>query len=72
MSAAVPLLVLLIILGSDYWVYTDAKALAERGTPVVFSTNAFSISSPGAWVVGCLFLWIVFFPLYFVTRNQTR
>ena len=35
----------------------DAKAHAERGTPVVFSSGTFKVDTPAAWFVGCLLLW---------------
>ena len=69
-SALVPVLVLLFVLAIDLWVYADAKARWERGSPVVFSTSFFEVDSPAAWFFGCLLLWIVFFPLYMARRDQ--
>ena len=71
-TALVPILVLLVlvVLATDVWVYVDAKALCERGTPVVFSIGTFRVDTPAAWFFGCLFLWIVFFPLYITGRRQ--
>ena len=69
-SALVPILVLLVVLAIDPWVYGDAKARWERGTPVVFSTSFFEVDTPAAWFFGCLLLWIVFFPLYITRRDQ--
>ncbi len=66
--ALVPILVLLFVLSTDLWVYADAKAHVERGTPVVFSSGFLDVDTPAAWFVGCLFLWILFFPLYINLR----
>jgi hypothetical protein len=69
LSALGPILVLLAVLATDVWVYGDAKAQDERGTPAVFSFGTFDIDTPAAWLLGCLLLWIVFFPLYLSRRR---
>lgn len=69
-SAFGPILVLFVVLATDVWVYADAKAQAERGTPVVFSTGFLEVNTPAAWFLGSLILWIVFFPLYITARNR--
>ncbi len=69
--ALVPILVLLAVLAIDLWVFADAKAHWERGTPVVFSIGSFGVDTPVAWFLGCLVLWIVFFPLYISSRNTS-
>jgi cytochrome c oxidase assembly factor CtaG len=69
-TALGPILVLLAVLATDVWVYGDAKANTERGTPVVFSLGTFEIDTPLAWLLGCLLLWIVFFPLYMTRRGD--
>ena len=71
-TALVPILVLLAVLATDGWVYADAKAQDERGTPVVFSSGTFKMETPAAWFFGCLLLWILFFPLYITRRGQFR
>jgi hypothetical protein len=68
-GAFAPLLVLLVVLASDAWVYADAKAHTERGTPVIVSAGNLVVETPTAWFVGTLLLWIVFFPLYLVARQ---
>jgi len=68
-TALLPILVLLALLAVDRWVYVDAKAHTERGTPVVFSSGTFKVDTPAAWFVGCLLLWILFFPLYMASRG---
>jgi hypothetical protein len=67
-GASAPILVLLLVLSVDAWVYADASAHAERGTPVVFSGGTFTVDTPAAWFLGCLLLWILFFPLYVYLR----
>jgi hypothetical protein len=52
-AAAFPLIVLAVLLIIDAWVYSDARAYAELGTPVVLSIGSLTIDSPGAWFVGC-------------------
>lgn len=69
-SALIPILVLVLAVGSDLWVYYDAKAQWERGTPVFFSTSFLRLDSPAAWFVACLVVWVIFFPIYVVGRNQ--
>lgn len=69
-TALLSIFVLLPVLATDVWVYGDARAQDERGTPVVFSAGTFDIDTPAAWFFGCLLLWIVFFPLYVSRRGQ--
>jgi hypothetical protein len=69
-SALLPVLVLLAILAADLWVYADARAYGDRGTPVVFSFGSLQVDTPAAWFLGCLILWIVFFPIYLKSRDQ--
>jgi hypothetical protein len=67
-----PILALFAVLFADAWVYGDARAHAERGRPVVFSSGTFRVDTPAAWFLGCLLLWIVFFPLYIARRGKGR
>lgn len=69
-SASAPILVLLLVVATDLWVYADAKAQRERGTPVVLSAGSLNVDTPVAWFVGCLLLWILFFPLYMASRAK--
>ena len=71
-TAMVPILVLLALLATDVWVYADAREHSERGTPIVFSTGSLKVDAPASWFLGCLLLWILFFPLYITSRNQAR
>jgi hypothetical protein len=66
----VPIVVLLALLAVVRWVYVDAQVRAERGTPVVFSIGNFKVDAPAAWALGCLVLWVLFFPLYLSSRGH--
>jgi hypothetical protein len=68
LPAVVPILVLILVLAIDLWVYADAKTHEERGAPVVFSVGSFEVDTPSAWFFGCLILWVLFFPLYINLR----
>ncbi len=67
----VPLVVLFMVVAADLWVYSDAKRCAAAGSPVFLRIGAFTISTPDAWLVGCVVLWIFFFPMYFVSRSDS-
>lgn len=69
-AAAVPLAAAVVVVAVDAWVYTDAKAHADRGAPVVFRVGSFAIETPGAWLLGCLLLWVIFFPIYLTSRSS--
>jgi hypothetical protein len=55
-TALLPFVVLAIVVALDAWVYFDAAALEQRGTPVVFSYGAFVVDTPRTWAVCCLVL----------------
>jgi len=65
----VPILAVLVIIGTDVWVYTDARTRAEQGNPVVLSVGSIQLDSPEVWAVACLVVWVFCFPLYLATRN---
>jgi hypothetical protein len=67
-----PIFVLLALLATDVWVYADARAQSERGTPVVFSVGSLRVDTPALWFFGCLLLWLLFFALYITSRNQAE
>jgi hypothetical protein len=69
-STLLPFIFLLVILLTDWWVYRDAKAQTERGSPVYVAFDAFRVDTPVAWFVVCLFLWIIFFPIYLAARGR--
>ena len=71
-AALVPIVALIVELSVDYLVYNDAKTLRDKGTPVTLRLGIFSIETPGAWLIGCLFFWIIFVPLYLFTRRRNE
>ena len=70
-AALAPVLVVLVVLGADVSVHLEARAHAKRGVTVSFSSNFFAANTPEAWLVGCLLLWVGFFPLYLASRSRT-
>jgi hypothetical protein len=54
--------VLLVVLATTIWVGVDASARD-------FSRSSFARST-ALWVIGCLALWIVVFPIYLVQRGK--
>jgi hypothetical protein len=70
MEPSAPLLAVAVIVAFDLWVYADAKTQASNGFPVFFRAGSFAIETPAAWFMGCLLVWIVFFPLYLAARTQ--
>jgi hypothetical protein len=72
-SVVTQLLPIVLVMGlatSDLWVYLDDKKQCEQGSPVVFATRSFRVETPVAWLVGCLLLWLAFFPIYLVARRH--
>jgi hypothetical protein len=67
--AALPLVVLAVLLLIDVWVYFDAAARAEQGNPVVFSLGSFRVQQPAVWFGLCLILSVVFIPIYVAIRT---
>jgi hypothetical protein len=65
-----PLVLLAVVLGIDAWIYFDARAQVQRGTPVVFSFGTFFVDTPEMWVACCLILSVIFVPLYLAGRAR--
>ena len=63
-----PIIVVLVIIATDFWVFNDARTRAEQGNPVVFSVGSIRLDSPKVWAAACLFLWVFCFPLYLRCR----
>lgn len=53
------LLVLLVVVGTTIWVGVDASRRDWSGR-----------TGTAGWVIGCILLWIVFFPYYLVVRGK--
>lgn len=65
-----PLALLVVVLASDAWVFTDARRRAERHDDVVASLGSLELATPGAWFLACVLLWVLFFPMYLVARSR--
>lgn len=70
-AALFPILVVCLLGATSLWVYYDARAHTERGRPVYLAIGTIEVSTPAAWAVGCLCLWIVFTPLYIACRSNS-
>ncbi|MEO3780615.1 hypothetical protein ABGB16_28155 [Micromonospora sp. B11E3] len=64
------ILVLLVVLATDVWVYADAKERVRRGNPAFVSLGSLQVETPGAWFLGCLIMRVVFFPLYLTATRR--
>lgn len=69
-STVVPLALVIIVGAIGLWVYLDAKRCADEGAPVAFRIGGFVIATPVAWLLACVVVWIVFFPMYVVSRSR--
>lgn len=68
-AAAFSLIAAIVVVAIDAWVYSDAKAHADLGAPVVFRAGSFAVETPAGWFLGCLLLFVVFFPIYLTSRS---
>lgn len=57
---------LLIVVPSSIWVFQDAKQTKITVDGKQYGTN----NGEWAWLMSCLFIWIVMFPMYLYKRNQ--
>ena len=71
LSAMVPVLLLLVVLATDVWVYRDSGLRLAEGEPVTVTVGPYRMESPTVWFVACLLLWIRVFPLYLVARSRS-
>ena len=60
--------ILWIILGTSIWVFFDARAIGVKRGQVKGLANM----GPLGWLLGCLLLWIIAFPLYLAKRNEFK
>jgi hypothetical protein len=70
-AALISLAVLAVIVAADIWVYVDAKRCVAAGSPVFLRIGGLTIDTPVAWLLGCVIVWIFFFPMYFVNRSSS-
>jgi hypothetical protein len=66
-----PFIVLALFWASDLWVFEDARKRHQLGTPVVWAGGPLRLETPVVWLIACLLLWIVFFPLYLFSRRSS-
>jgi hypothetical protein len=69
-AALAPLLVVAVIVAASVWVYVDAQRCAGEGAPVVLRIGGFALSTPAAWLVACVLVWVFFFPMYVISRSR--
>lgn len=64
------LLVVVVLIAADLWLFLDAKRCTDEGAPVVLRIGGLVVNTPAAWLLGCLILWIFFFPMYLNSRSR--
>ncbi|MEV6851816.1 hypothetical protein [Actinoplanes sp. NPDC051411] len=62
--------VLVVALGSDFWVLADARARVRRGERVSVAVGNLRVETPEAWFLGCVVLWVIFMPLYLTASGR--
>lgn len=62
------LVIVAVLIGTSFWVYFDAKSIGIKKGQV----TGFADMAPGSWAVGCLILWIIFFPFYLMKRGEFK
>lgn len=70
LTVLAPTIAVLVVLVLDAWVYKDASQRLRHGNRVSVSLGSLRIETPEAWFLGCLILWVVFFPLYLTATNR--
>jgi hypothetical protein len=66
----VSIAVLVVALGSDFWVLSDARARVRRGERISVAIGNLRVETPEAWFLGCVVLWVVFLPLYLTASGH--
>lgn len=67
-DAAAPLVLLVVVVALDAWVYVDARRRQGTDREVSATVAGLTIDRPLAWLVWCVVLFVVAFPLYVVAR----
>lgn len=70
LTVLAPTIAALVVFALDAWVYNDARQRLTRGNRVSVALGSFRIETPAAWFLGCLILWVVFFPLYLTATDR--
>jgi sterol desaturase/sphingolipid hydroxylase (fatty acid hydroxylase superfamily) len=64
--AALQVTVVIVVVVGAVWVGFDHHSTAR-----LYGTDRIGVGW-GTWVLGCLFLWLIFFPVYLTFRRQQR
>lgn len=64
-----PLVILALVAASDVWVAWDATRRRASGLEVVASVGPVTLDRPEHWVLACVVLWVIAFPMYLVARR---
>jgi hypothetical protein len=62
-------LMFFVVIGTTIWVGIDASNLGMRPGRL---GGGFVDMGPAGWVIGCLLLWIVAFPVYLAARSRYK
>lgn len=58
-----------LTLVADAWVYRDARLRQVAGHEPTVQIGMLRVDSPEAWLVGCLVMFALAFPLYLIARH---
>lgn len=59
---------IIVILGTSIWVFIDARNIGVKKGLITGIANM----SPVMWLISCLFLWIIAFPIYLIKRPELK
>ena len=68
-NAVGAVVLLLLVVAVDAWVFLDARGQQAAGHEVVASVGPVTLSKPEQWLIGCIIFWIFVVPLYLVARR---
>ena len=61
-------IIIIIVVVTSIWVYFDAKKIGVKKDQMKGVCNI----GPVGWLVVCLFIWIIGFPLYLLKRAELK
>jgi hypothetical protein len=64
------MVLLLVVVGTDGWVYRDAARQRDAGEPVVLVIGTLRIGTPAAWLIACLLVWVSAVLFYLAGRRH--
>lgn len=71
-TALVVLVPLVLVIGADLWVYSDARSRQGTGREPGVRIGSLQLNTPEAWAIGCLVLFVIVFPIYLVARREAE